>query len=215
VSIKTTIGLLLFLVSTSAFALTIDDFSEYKTGKFPALWRTWPFQRGKAKDIYFVKEENGRKYLSADDNNSASIQILRDFDWKPDYYPVLSWKWRARRLPVGANETNPATNDSACGVYAVISKARQEMIKWTWSTTAPVGTVYEKKPGKAYIIAINSGPKKLNTWVEHKVNVKEEYKKYFHEELDKNPVGIAILTDGNATSSPAACDYAEFRISGE
>ncbi len=212
---KLVFTLISLLVSTSAFAITVDDFSSYKTDKFPALWRTWPFQRGKAKEVYFVKEENGKKYLAADDENGASIQILRDFDWKPDYYPVLSWKWRARKLPVGANETNPATNDSACGVYAVISKARQEMIKWTWSTTAPVGTVYEKKPGKAYIIAIDSGPAKLGTWQERKVNVKEEYKKYFHKELDKNPVGIAILTDGNATNSPAACDYADFRISGE
>lgn len=207
--------LLLFFLSTPAFAVMVDDFSSYKTDKFPTFWRTWPFQRGKAKDVYFVKEENGKKYLAADDLNGASIQILRDFDWKVDHYPVLSWKWRARTLPVGANETNGATNDSACGVYAVISKARQEMIKWTWSTTAPIGTIYEKKAGKAFIIPIDSGPAKLNQWQSRSVNVKAEYKKYFNKDLDRDLVGIAILTDGNATNTPAACDYADFRISGE
>jgi hypothetical protein len=196
-------------------ALTIDDFQQYPTEKIPAKWRTWPFQRGKAAGVYSVKSENDNKFLSATDSNGVSVQILRDFNWKIENYPLLSWKWRAIKLPVNANETDPSTNDSACGVYVVFSKTRQEMLKYTWSTTAPVGTVYEKRQGKAYIVVVESGGKHLNSWLAHRINVIDDYKKYFRKELDKNPSAIAILTDGNATKTEASCDYDEFAIDGE
>jgi hypothetical protein len=205
--------ILLVLVCLPAFAANvIDDFEKYHDGDFPSSWRTWPFQRGKAEQIYKVASENGNKYLHADDAAGLSIQIMRNFDWNLSNYPKFSWKWRAKKLPVGAVESDPEKNDSACGVYVVISKARQEMMKYVWSTTLPVGTVYEKKPGKAYIIVADTGPSKLNTWQTHTVNVAEDYKKYFKKDLDKEPAGIAVLTDSNATLQGAACDYDDFTL---
>ncbi len=206
----------LFLCSTLAHAANVvDNFSDDAIGKLSSSWRTWPFQRGKATEVYKVQQENGKKFLHASDSWDYSVQILKNFNWKIDTYPNLSWKWRAITLPTGANETKSATNDSACGVYVVFSKARQMMLKYTWSTTVPVGTVYEKVPGKAYIIIADSGDKKLGKWQSHTINVKEDYKKYFKTDLDKAPVAIAILTDGNAMHSPAECDYADFEIAGE
>lgn len=204
---------LFFLIGIPlAGAAVVDDFEQYPVGKFPSSWRTWPFQRGKATSVYIVREENKNKFLAASDSQRFSVQILRDFNWNVKEYPVLSWQWRARTLPAGADETNPEKNDSACGVYVVMSKARQEMMKYTWSTTKPVGTVYEKRPGKAYIIVADTGAAKLSTWQTRKINVLEEYKKYFGKEMDKNPAAIAILTDGNATNSDAKCDYDNFTV---
>lgn len=201
-----------FLNSLAAIGQTIDNFSGYPEGKLPSSWRTWPFQRGKAMEVYLVRSENGNKFISANDAKNLSVQILKDFHWDVKEYPVFSWRWRAQKLPLGADETNPATNDSACGVYVILSKARQEMMKYTWSTTKPVGTVYEKNPGKAYIIAIDNGSTNLHKWQDRTVNVLEDYKKYFHKDLDKDPVAIALLTDGNATGTEAKCDYDNFTI---
>jgi len=200
------------LLASSAFALTVDNFEQYETGKFPSSWRTWPFQRGKAMEVYKVEGENGNKFLHAFDDKDVSVQTLRDFYWKVNSYPVLSWRWRARELPKGANELNNDLNDSACGVYVVLSKARQMMLKYAWSTTAPKGSFREKVKDKAYIIIAESGPKNLNKWQTVRINVLDEYKKYFKEKLDKNPVAVAILTDGNAVHSAASCDYDDFKI---
>ena len=210
---KKLIALAVILFSATSFAQTIDDFESYPAGKFPSKWRTWPFQRGKASSVYKVSQEENNKFLSAFDDKDISVQTLRDFGWNLERTPVLSWKWRAKTLPINANETNPATNDSACGVYVVISKARQEMIKYTWSTTAPVGTAYEKRAGKAFIIVLDSGNEKLGKWVSRKIDVEADYKKYFGRPLDRDPVAIAVLTDGNATHSAAACDYDDFQVS--
>ncbi len=202
----------LIFSSVGASAITIEDFESYQPDKLPSSWRTWPFQRGKAASVYKVELENGNKYLSAYDASDLSVQILRNIDWKVKEFPILFWKWRPKTLPLNGNETDPAANDSACGVYVILSKARREMIKYTWSTTAPVGSVYEKNPGKAYIIVIKSGVDGVGKWHQEKIDIIKDYKKYFHKELDKNPAAIAILTDGNATHSPSACDYDDFKI---
>ena len=203
--------LLIALPANAGFV--VDNFEQYPEGKLPSSWRTWPFQRGKAARVYITtKSEDGNKFLSATDADNISVQIMKDFNWNIIAYPTLSWRWMAITLPAGANETNPEINDSACGVYVVFSKARQEMLKYTWSTTVPAETVYEKRPGKAYIVIKESGETKLGKWQTHTVNVKEDYKKIFHRELDKNPAGIAVLTDGNATSTKASCNYDDFSV---
>ena len=49
----------------------------------------------------------------------------------------------------------------------------------------------------------------------HKVNVLDDYKALFGHDLDKNPSGIGLLTDGTAVEKPSGCDYSSFAISGE
>lgn len=203
---------LLLLSATPAIAssLVIEDFEGLESGRFPSDWRTWPFQRKKATQVYSVTNKDGDNALYAMDDKGLSIQIFRNFYWDADKYPILRWSWYAHILPKGGNETNPATNDSACGVYIVFGGGRGKALKYTWSTLAPPGTVYEKKPGKIYIIAKRSG--NPGQWHHETVDVKKEYLKYFGRELDRNPSGVAILTDGNATQSPSACYYDDFII---
>src|SRR5262245_28587929 len=98
--------------------LVVDSLSEgVPPGEFPAWWKTYPFQKGKAKVVYKVQEENGKRFIRAQDDKDISIPIFKDFGWKLKDYPVLQWNWRALQMPQGAREDDRATNDSACGVY--------------------------------------------------------------------------------------------------
>lgn len=191
----------------------IDSFSRYPEGEFPTSFRTWPFQRGKAKQVYKVKKEGNNLYLAADDDKNISAQIFREFHWKINVFPYLKWRWRARVLPGGAAENNPATNDSACGVYVLFGKTTGTALKFTWSTRLPAGTVYEKKPGKMYMKILDGGSGGVGQWRWHTINIPEVYKQLFKNEVKREPTGIGILTDGNAVKKPAACDYDDFMIS--
>ena len=71
----------------------------------------------------------------------------------------------------------------------------------------------KKNPGKFYIIVKESGSSGVGKWREETVEVKADYAKYFGKELTKKPSGVGVMTDGNAVHQPAACDYADFRIS--
>lgn len=191
----------------------VEEFSQYELDKFPKSFRTYPFQRGKADDVYIVKEENGNKFLHASDDKDISVQSFKRFVWDTKAYPNFSWRWRAITLPKGANENNGMPNDSACGIYVTFGGYTGNAIKYVWSTTQPVGTIIEKKPGKFYIVVVDSGEGSVGSWVTRSVNVVDDYKRIFKSEPKDTPDGFGLLTDGNATHTPAVCDYDDFRIS--
>ncbi|MBI2082221.1 MAG: DUF3047 domain-containing protein [Deltaproteobacteria bacterium] len=192
----------------------VEDFSKGALGEFPKSFRTKPFQRGKAEKVYRIEQEGENLYLSADDSEEISTQIFKKFLWDLKKYPAFRWRWRARILPDGARESEPDRNDSACGIYVIFGAYTGDGLKYVWSSTLPVGTVYEKKGGKFYVIVKGNGLSK-GGWREIHVNVLEDYRRLFKKEPKDNPIGLGILTDGNATHSPAACDYDDFIISKE
>jgi hypothetical protein len=185
-----------------------DRLTKSEVGSFPPSWRTWPMQRGKAAKVYSVAEENGRIFIRAQDDEELSQQIFLNFDWDVAKRPVLSWRWRATKLPEGAAESNDATNDSACGVYAVFGRYSGNAIKYVWSTGLPAGRVVERRGGKLKIKVLDSGPAKVGSWVSRSADVAKDYEELFGRPLEKNPSGIGLLTDGNAVGKPAGCDYA-------
>lgn len=192
----------------------IDSFTDYKVDSFPRRFRTYPFQRSKAKKVYRVKEEGGNQFLRAYDDQDISVQVFRQFHWDIERYPWIRWRWRVRILPVGGDERHSPTNDSACGVYIVFGKYTGKVLKYVWSTLAPEGTVHKKKPGKFHMIVRNSGEaSNPGDWQEVVVNVTEDYANNFQGDAIRNPSGFGLLTDGNAVHKPASCDYDEFVIS--
>jgi len=193
----------------------LDDLSTSKTGSFPKRWRTWPMQRDDAAKVYKVSEENGKKFIRADDKEDLSEQIFLNFDWDVKARPRLSWSWRAQTLPENGNEASDPTNDSACALYVVIGRYKGHAIKYVWSTTLPAGKTVSRRDGKLMVKVLDTGAGKIGRWNSHSVDVTSDYKELFGKELDRNPSGIGILTDGNATHKPSACDYADFTVSGE
>lgn len=201
------------LVTCAQAVIAIDDFSGSTIGQYPKGWRTWPMQGAKAREVYKVAVEGENRYLAASDDNNHSVQIFREFGWDTATHPVAAWRWRARTLPRGANERSPATNDSACGVYVIFSKVAGKGLKYVWSSTLPAGTTHAKEAGKMYFSVLDSG--RDNQWHSHRVHVIADYTNFFGWAPEKPPVGIGILTDGNATHSTSACDYDDFTIAKE
>lgn len=188
----------------------IDRFAKGTVGTFPKGWRTWPTQGGKAREVYHITTEGENRYLAAADSKDYSVQIFREFGWNIATHPVMSWRWRAKTLPRGANETAPVTNDSACGVYVIFGKTAGKGLKYVWSSSLPAGKTHTKEAGKMYFTVLDSGSG--GGWRQHQVNVIADYQRFFGRAPEKNPVGIGILTDGNATHSAVACDYDDFVI---
>lgn len=210
-----TLLLSLAVLATAGLAQgrTIEDFTSSTVGKFPNSFKTYPFQRTKAEGVYLVQEEGGNKFLSAKDDKDISVQTLKKFSWDANKEPNFKWKWRAVTLPKGAAENSKLTNDSGCGVYVLFGGYGGKVLKYVWSSTLPVGSTYEKKANEFFFIVSESGASKVGTWQTESVNVIEDYKKVFKADPTKKTEGFAILTDGNATHSPAACDYDDFAVS--
>lgn len=199
------------LNASYAEELVVDGLSAAEVGSFPKNWKTYPFHYGKAEKVYKVEQDGGRRILRAQDFEDISVPIFKDFSWDIEKYPYLKFRWRAQKIPAGSRETSFATNDSACAVY--VGFGRTSALKYVWSASLGEGSYWAKNPGKFYIISKETGSANLGNWREETVSVKDDYLRYFGKALEKRPSGIGVMTDGNATHQPAACDYSDFRIS--
>jgi len=190
----------------------VDDFARTPVGEFPAAWKP---RKDSGRDVYKVAEDGGKRLLRAV-SRGAGIQAAREVpDWDLNTYPVLAWSWRPREFPKGADERQASTNDSVLAVYMLVPYSRiagPKAVKYIWSEKVPVGTHLTSNNGLTQVRVLRSGGAARGDWQQEKVNVLEDYRKYFDERETPKPIGIAVLTDADDTKSSAAGDYAEFKI---
>ena len=188
--------------------VVVDDFSKAVVGEFPAGWKV---RKDSAKQVYKVAEEGGPRFLRADAKD-LGIQAGKQFDWDLKDYPVLAWAWRPQEFPKGADERT-SRNDSAAAVYAVFPNNAWSVksVKYIWSEKVPKGTRIPQTRGNTQGVVLRTGGNG-GEWIEERVNVLEDYKRYFKTDQPPKPEGIAVLTDSDDTSSRARGDYAHFRV---
>ena len=187
--------------------VVVDDFSKAKVGEFPAGWKA---RKDEAKDVYKVADEKGKHVLRADAKD-VGIQIGKQFEWDLKEYPVLAWAWRPIEFPKGADERTKK-NDSALAVYAVFPRTPVSVksVKYIWSGKVPKGTHLPQSSGNTQGVVLRTGGG--TQWVEERVNVLEDYKRYFKTDDTQKPEGVGVLTDSDDTSSRARGEYARFRV---
>jgi len=188
----------------------IDDFARSPVGEFPSS--SWKPRKDSARDVYTVHEEGGKRFLRAV-SQGLGVQAAREVQgWDLATHPVLAWSWRPREFPKGADERTKQ-NDSPLAVYAVFSHTPVSVksVKYIWSEKVPKGTHIPQSNGTTQGVVLRTGGGGTQ-WVEERVNVLEDYKRYFKTDDAQKPEGIGILTDSDDTSSRARGDYARFRV---
>lgn len=194
--------------SSSDDCKILEGFSGSSTGEFPKGWKP----RSEAgRSIYSVRVEGGQYFVRAKAIN-AGIEADKESAWDLQQYPFLTWRWRPREFPRGANEQS-GKNDSVLGVYVGFSWMTGAL-KYIWSESVPTGSEIDTGLfGRTKMKVVNSGSTTdKETWISVRVNVADDYKRRFKKTTIDNPVGIALLTDSDATQSSAEGDYAEFKI---
>lgn len=191
---------------------TIEDFSKAKVGELPADWK---LRKDSGKDAYRVAEESGLRFLRSA-AKGLGIQAAKGYEWDLGAYPMLVWSWRPLEFPKGGDERDAKTNDSALAVYMLVPYSRirgPQAVKYVWSEKVPVGTRLDSNTGLTQVRVLRTGaPAKRGEWIEERVNVLDDYKKYFNVNEAPKPAGIAVLTDSDDTNSSAQGDYANFRV---
>ena len=198
------------LAAASGECITIADFANNTIGEFPADWRA---RKDEGKGVYAVREEGGKKFLAAT-SRGLGIQAAKEREWDLNEYPVLAWTWRPREFPQGGDERESGTNDSVLAVYLLVPHSRirgPKTVKYVWSEKVPVGTHLTSNMGLTQVRVLRSGTAGKGEWAEERVNVLEDYRKFFKESETPKPGGIAVLTDSDDTKSRASGDYANFR----
>jgi hypothetical protein len=191
--------------------VTLEDFANAAVGELPSSWKA---RKDAGRQVYKVAEQGGVRFLRAV-SRRLGIQAGRETQgWDLAARPVLAWSWRPRQFPKGADERDPARNDSALAVYMLVDYSRvagPKAVKYVWSERVPAGTHLTSNSGLTQVRVLRTGAPQGGGWTEERVNVLEDYQKYFEEKATPQPAGIAVLTDADDTRSVAAGDYANFR----
>jgi len=190
--------------------VTVDNFSQGKVGEFPPDWKP---RKDAGRDVYSIQDLDGLRFLRAL-ARGLGIQAAKQYEWEPKAYPMLAWSWRPVEFPQGSDERQSKTNDSAVAVYAVFphSPWSVKALKYIWSGVVPVGTRLSSSAGLTQVVVLRNGADRKGQWMEERVNVFEDYKKFFDETETPKASGIAVLTDADDTKSVAQGDYSNFRV---
>lgn len=161
-----------------------------------------------------TKSRTSKRFLHAVAKD-AGIQAALEHEWDLDTYPVLTWSWRPRAFPAGADERDSATNDSALAVCMLVPHSPirgPKAVQYIWSERVPIGTPLSSNDGLTQVQVLRTGTEKKGEWVDVRVNLLADYTRLFADGNAPKPAGIAVLTDSDDTNSTAEGDYANFRI---
>ena len=189
--------------------IALEDFSAGRVGELPPGWK---LRADEGRGVYTIQEEGGRRYLHAA-SQGLGIQAAKEITWDLARYPVLAWSWRPVEFPAGADERKSKTNDSALAVYGVFPHRMGSVrtVKYIWSAVAPVGARLNSNMGLTQVRVLRTGTGNKGAWTDERVNLLDDYRKYFGVSDTPKPAGIAVLTDADDTKSRAQGDYASFR----
>jgi hypothetical protein len=137
----------------------------------------------------------------------------------PSEFPFLAWQWRVAQHPKGGDIREKDKDDQAGQIYVIFGRfplfLNYRAIGYIWDPQAPVDTSGTSRTyTQMKYLVIRSGAGGLGQWTEEFRNVKEDFKKLFHE--DPPPVaGMVLFIGTHFTESIAECHYQNIIFSSE
>ncbi len=188
--------------------LVLEDFERGTVGGLPAGWQARGFDRGE-KAPYWIEEENGNRFLRAEDRGE-NVMLYKEVRWDARDYPYISFRWRIRAVPEGSDERLEERADSAAGLY--LSYRRKlgivpESVKFVWSGSVAAGSSFRRPGiGMPWTVVAGSGAAD-QTWRTFVFRTDDVYRDTFAKDPGDRPLGIGLLSDANSTKSLSAADY--------
>lgn len=197
-----------------------EDFRSSTPGEFPQGWKPkydHYFEEVKEKKLYVVDRDSVKGNVLKATYGTHTTTILKAFeDWDLEKYPGLQWEWKATVLPEGADESDSSKNDSAASVYVVWNVGfpmQAKALRFAWSSTQKVGSVFKRRMDHDNIFILQSGKEHLNQWRTETVNVRDLYNEHILlSKRNRKPFALVLTTDADATASKAQAYYANFKL---
>jgi len=201
----------------------------------PRGWEPMEFKKITNHTTYDLVREDGMVVIKAH-SNGASSGLMRRISIDPMQYPVISWRWKTRNMLKNGDVTLKSGDDYPARIYITFAYDGSRLgffektkynaakliygeyppmgaINYIWDGKAPQGTtIHNAYTQKVMMVVVESGSSKLNTWVEERRNIREDYRKLFGQEPPMIS-GVAIMTDTDNTGDEATTFYGDIIFS--
>ncbi|MBI3080941.1 MAG: DUF3047 domain-containing protein [candidate division NC10 bacterium] len=181
----------------------------------PQEWRLQEFS-GPAR--FRVAQVRGTGVIRLE-SEQTSFALHRNVEVDLAEFPYLTWTWRVDVLPEGGDVRRREADDQAAQLYVVFPRfpamLRSRVLGYVWDATAPAGSsLVSAATSLARIVVVESGPAKTGRWIEETRNIREDYRRLFHEEPPR--VGkVSLLINSQHTRSRAVAWFGPIRFAAE
>jgi hypothetical protein len=214
---------------------TIVEAGKFSAGtvgqSFPDGWKPLAFKKIEKHTTYTLAREDNAVVVKAVAQASAS-GLTREIKINPKEYPIVQWRWKVTNILDKGDVRRKEGDDYPARIYitfeydssklSFLEKAKYEAIRlfygqypplgainYIWESKAPVGTMVPNPyTDRVMMFVVETGPSKLNQWVNEERNLFEDYKKAFGQEPPMIS-GIAIMTDTDNTGESATAYYGD------
>jgi hypothetical protein len=196
-------------------------------------WHHFRLPGKRATQFHYAREE-GRDAIAVTSASAASM-LRHDVRIEPAELGQIVFSWKVPQLIAGADMASRDADDSPVRVVLVFDGDRrrfsprdamlaeltraltgEEMpyatLMYVWCNRTPAGTVITNpRTSRVRGLVLESGPAKLNRWLDYERNVRADYEHAFGEPPGAL-IGVAIMTDTDNTSSTAQAWYGPLRL---
>jgi hypothetical protein len=186
----------------------------------PAAWRIVARESGPV-NYYSVKTEGTTTFVRSQYAPPMKTAVL---GWQmPEAdrkrAKALTWTWRARTFPKGADACQPGKGDAAAGTYVTWKRGlRYYTLKYVWTASGTKGQVCGRKRNLFVAqdtVLLEVGPP-IDVWRKVELDLAFEFRKHFADgdaAADvPDFVGVGIMSDGDQTQSESSADYGTFAV---
>lgn len=200
------------------------------------LGTDWQVQRfpGKAPVRFMAERRSGRDALSADAQSAASM-VKHRIHVAPDALGRLSFSWKVPQLIAGADLARRDADDSPVRIVlafegdrsrfspadAMLSELARTLtgepmpyatLMYVWCNQREPGTVVRSpRTERIRKIVLESGPGRLNQWLDYERDIRADYERAFGEPPGAL-VGVAVMTDSDNTRSATRAWYGPLQL---
>jgi hypothetical protein len=197
----------------------------------PDGWKPLAFKKIEKHTTYSLVKDDNIVVVKAMAEASAS-GLTREIKINPKEYPIVQWCWKVTNILKRGDVRRKEGDDYPARIYitfeydssklSFFQRTKYEAIRllygqypplaainYIWENKAPVGTMVPNPfTDRVMMFVVETGPSKLNQWVNEERNIFEDYKKAFGQEPPMIS-GIAIMTDTDNTGESAIAYYSD------
>lgn len=188
----------------------------------------WALETKSGSPMLRMEKDGARYYLRLISQGNSSFGVRTSARVNVRDYPIISWRWKVDKMPVGGDVRKQATDDQALQVYVAFKETgfpavlNTPVIGYVWDNEAPKGWSGRSSQiggDKLRYIVLRNKTDKTGQWYTERRNIYEDYKKLFGDINGGEPLGVTtglqLHINSQRTKTPAESVIGDIYFSSE